>query len=180
MGLHFTKVALQLEVKIPKLSLARHAPASPEILAKELAAQIHTYASTHHLGYYPPLAYFKQQGGIDKDLLDATDHIAWLAAEIASNEVRVRLRPIFSQLEFTSVQTAAFGMPKVRFGQPNALHALAEHFSADVIRIGMNATLIQKQQDETSALRFTKGMLNQWLENRFQRMNVQNVRLVRD
>jgi len=175
MSLHFANVAMNLDIKVPYEALQRHLPASPDVVGGELAMAVHHYAKKHSLGYYPALAFFSDQGGIDRDLLNAAENIAWLASEMVCNEVRLRLRPVFSNIRFESVQTVAFTMPRVRMGQGNGLTSLAAHFTPDVIKLNMITTLLQKQENHAAAERLAKGILSRWLNNRFEKLDINSI-----
>ena len=119
MALHFNKVAVTIEIKVPHESIVRHSAASPHTVGHEIAEQVHHYAQSHKLGYYPALEYFNKQGGVDSDLINAAESISWLAAQIVCNEVKTKLRPIFAGISIESVHNKAFTMPMVRLVQAN-------------------------------------------------------------
>ena len=176
-GLHLKRVAVTLTVKLQNESLQRHLSASPYVVGETLAEQIAQYVRTTALGYYPALEYFRQQGGIDADLLDAVDNIAWLASNMVREEITIRLRPVFSKIRFESLQTIAFTLPQIRPGSSNALHRLTTHYIPDTIRVGLEATLIQKMEDGQRAEKFTEHLIHTWLDKRFESVTVHNVQV---
>ncbi len=178
MTLQFNKVAVNMEIKVPHESIERHAPASPNIVGKELAQQVHHYAQQYNLGYYPALEFFNEQGGIDSDLINAVENISWVAAEIVCNEVKTKLRPIFSSISIDSLHNRAFTLPKVRMGQINAQPQLAEHFTPDVIKLNLIATIIKKHGDSRSSEKLAESLICHWLNNRFERLAVTGVKLI--
>ena len=167
MNLNFTKIALTFNVTVPEKALTQHLAASPQVVGTELARQVIAYETRHKLGYFPALDYFQQQGGIDAELLNALEKIAWVVTSMVRNEVRIRMRPVFSKLQFENLQIQAYTMPGVRPGNPNAQTLLAQHYSATLVRISMIATLIQKIADEVAAAKMAESMTYRWLKEHF-------------
>lgn len=172
MNLNFTRVALTFNVTVPEKVLEKHIAASPQVVGAELARQVIAYETAHKLGYYPALDYFQQQGGIERELLDALDNIAWVVTSMVRNEIRIRMRPVFSKLQFENLQIQAYAMPAVRPGNPNALALLAQHYSATSVKVSLIATLIQKLADPEAAARMAEGMIYRWLKEHFSHIEV--------
>lgn len=175
MNLNFTRVALTFNVTVPGKALEQHLAASPQVVGAELARQVTDYEMTHKLGYFPALDYFQQQGGIEPELLAALENIAWVVTSMVRNEVRIRMRPVFSKLQFENLQIQAYAMPTIRPGNPNALALLAQHYSASIVKISLIATLIQKLADADAAAKMAESMTYRWLKERFTRVEVTSV-----
>lgn len=180
MALNFTRVALSLQVSVPETSLERHLAASPRIVAENLAEQVMHYERTHALGYYPAIHFFQEQGGIEPELMDALDNISWVLTSMVRNEIRLRLRPVFSQLKVESLKTIAFTMPTVRPGQQNAKANLISHFSATSVKVNLIATLLQKIVDTRAAGKMAESMCYRWLKDHFAAVEVTSVHVLGD
>ena len=113
----------------------------------------------------------------DADLLEAAESISWLVCGLVRNELRSRLRPVFSNLKFESVQSVAYTMPSVRPGNSNALHDLAQHYTPDQVRINLIASSIRRQDnDEEIAIKLAKHQICRWLKDRFKSLEITSIR----
>lgn len=178
MSLNFTRVAVSLQVSVPETALERHLAASPRIVAENLAEQVMRYERENQLGYYPAIDFFQQHGGVEPELIDALENISWVLTSMVRNEIRLRLRPVFSQLKIESLKTLAFTMPTVRPGQQNDHLKLVEHFSATSVKANMIATLLQKIVDTESAAKMTRSMCYRWLKEHFDHIDVTSVHVL--
>jgi hypothetical protein len=170
-SLTMAKVALSLRIKLPQESLERHVAASPGVIGTELAKQVQAFASKEQLGYYPPVDYLRSQEAVDTALLDALEQIAWVASNMAREEIRVRLRPVFASVRFESIHASAYTMPSVRPGQANAFSRLSEHYTPTAVKVDLLVTLIQKT--ERSGLeRLAKQLATRWLKGKFAEFEV--------
>ena len=176
-ALNLTKVALALRVKLPHEALARHVAASPEVVGTELAKQVQAFVGQEKLGYYPPVDYLRSQAAVDLALLDALEQIAWVSSNMAREEIRVRLRPVFSSVRFESIHANAYTMPSVRPGHPNAFADLAEHYTPTTVKVDLLVTMIQKSEG-TGLERLAEQMAVRWLKGRFAAFEVTSARSV--
>lgn len=172
MTLNFTRVAISLQVSVPETALERHLAATPLVVAENLADQVMLYEQAHHLGYYPAVEFFQQHGGIEPELIDALENISWVLTGMVRNEIRLRLRPMFSLLKIESLKTQAFAMPIVRPGQVNAKAELVNHFCVDTVKVSMIATMLQKIVDQNAAEKMAEGMCYRWLKDHFKTVKV--------
>ena len=172
MSLHFNRVHLTLRVTIDEAVLAQHSAASPEIVGGELAQQVMEYSREHSLGYFPALDFFRSQGGVDSELLEAAESIGWLACNLAREEVARKTRAVFSSISFQAVQSLAFTMPTVRPGQPNAFNLLSEHYSPNGVKLEMAVSLIQKRPADEGIERFSRQVVSRWLKPSFKTLEV--------
>jgi len=178
MVLNFTRVAVSLQVSVPETALERHLAASPRIVAENIAEQIMAYEREHSLGYYPAIDFFQQHGGIEPELIDALENISWVLTGLVRNEIRLRLRPVFSQLKIESLKTLAFTMPTARPGQQNDRVKLIDHFSATSVKVNLIATLLQKIVDTRAAAKMTESMCYRWLKDHFSNIEVTSVHVM--
>lgn len=180
MTLNFTRVAVSLQISVPETALERHLAASPHVVAENLAEQVMAYERKHALGYYPAIDYFQQHGGVEPDLINALENISWVLTSMVRNEIRLRLRPVFSQLKIESLKTLAFTMPTVRPGQQNDRARLIDHFSATSVKVNMVATLLQKIVDSHAAAKMAESMCYRWLQDHFHSVNVTSAHVLAD
>lgn len=178
MTLQLTQVAMMITATVPCESIERHVAADPRVIGEQLAEQVILYESKHKLGYYPALDFFLENGGLDSELLQALDSLSWVVAGMVRNEIRMRMRPVFSRLIFENIQLTAYTIPAVRPHQPNARKELAVHFTGVTVKTSLIATLIQKFINSTMAEKMAASMARRWLENRFEKLEISGVRTV--
>ena len=175
--LNLDRVAVSLQVKLSAETIEQHAAASPYIVGEELARQIAAYVQHERLGYFPALDYFRSIDEVDDDLIQAAENISWLVSGLVREELRTRLRAVFSSLKFESVQTVAYTMPAVRPGNSNALHDLAQHFTPDQVRVNFIASSIRRRaNDPKIAIKLAKHQICRWLKDRFENLEITNIR----
>jgi len=178
MALNFTRVTLSLQVSVPETALERHLAASPHVVAENLAEQVMAYEREHSLGYFPAIDFFQQHGGVEPELIEALENISWVLTSMVRNEIRLRLRPVFSQLKIESLKTLAFTMPTVRPGQQYAHRKLVDHFSASSVKVNVIATLLQKIIDTQAAAKMAESMCYRWLRDHFSAIEVTSVHVL--
>ena len=172
MSLHFTRIALTLVVQVPEESLERHLAASPSVVGTELANQILEYERQHHLAYFPAIDYFIQNDGVERELLEALQSISWVVTNMVRNELRIKLRSVFSSIKFESIQTTAYTLPSARPHDANVLDKLVRHYSATTVKVSIIATLIQKFQNPSAAEKMATSMCYRWLRPHFSHIEV--------
>jgi hypothetical protein len=175
--LKLVRVAVSLQVKLSAEVIEQHAVASPYIVGEELARQVAAYVQHERLGYYPALDYFRTIEEVDTDLLEAAESISWLVCGLVRDELRNRLRSVFSNVKFESVQTVAYTMPTARPGNSNALHDLVLHFTPDQVRVNLVASSIRRQDNNPEiALKLAKHQICRWLKDRFSSLEITSMR----
>jgi hypothetical protein len=172
MILQFTTVSLSMKLVVPEDSLERHLAASPSIVTEEIVSQVKKYEREHHLGYFPALDYYINNDAIDADLTDALQNIIWVVTNMVRNEVQIKLRPVFSNIKFESIQTLAYTLPSVRMSDQQLTEKLREHFSLTTVKITLSATLIQKISDKKQAEKIAKNLAYQWLKGSFSSVEI--------
>jgi len=172
-----TDVSISLIITVKLEDLNNHSAASADRVGKELAKQVVAYEKTNHLGYYPAIDYFQDADrGVDADLLNAADNLSWLATKLVREEVRQRLRPVFSSLRFDSMQNLLYTMPRVRPGKQLAQQKLAEHFTANKVRLELTAQIMNKNDVEKDLKRYTSHLVHRWLKEHFKNIEVTSCR----
>jgi len=178
MSLNFTSIALSLVVIVPEKSLEQHMAASPHVVTDELVSKVIQYQQQHKLGYYPALDFFIQNSAFDADLIEAVQNIAWVVTSMVRNEVKIKLRPAFSNIKFENIQPVAYTMPSVRPTDTHKLEKLSEHFSLTTVKLNLIATLIQKVVNKQAAQTFARNLAYRWLKDSFADVNVTSTAVV--
>jgi len=179
-------------IAIIKVSLTINIVISPDALVQEfgelalgmgpsLAKQVDAYARQNKIGYYPALAFFKENEGVDKQLLDSAEHTSWLICEWVQREIRRQLRETFSNVKFDHIQSVAYSMPKIRPNMPRALTRLTEHFSPDTVRLTLITSSIERSSINLSGYeKLAVHKLRRWLESTFESIEVSDAHVITD
>ena len=177
--LHLTKIHISLKVKIPHEILEKHLAASVEVVGEALTQNVVDLVNEKNTGYFPALDFFQKQGCLDEDLMDAAETIGWFSSKIAREEVQKKIRPFFSSISFKSIQTVAFTMPNVRPNQINAYQALIDHYTPNVVKLDVIATLLKKNQLE-GIENWAKQLFKRNLTDFFSNFEVTGVSVIED
>ncbi len=170
--MELVSIALSARVRLPHKSLERYLPASPAIVGEALAEAVQDYVDAHDLGYYPALDYFHTHGKVDKELLDAVEHIAWLANSLVRDEVRARLDGVFAQVQFGSLQSVVFTLPPVRPGNVGTHGALLQHFTPDTVMLDLRLGLFQRDAAREGLDALARIMVMRWLKPAFADLSI--------
>ena len=173
--LNAARVLAGLVVTVPESAIGRHSPHSVAELGGALARAVDEWVRRERLGYYPPLDFIQSRGGLDEDLVDVLEQLAWLSAGLAQQEIRSRLRPLFAGVRFKSVQTVAYGMPPVRPGQNNALRRLAGHYTPNRLRLDLEVTLFRRAAGDEQLTAYVRRVCYRHLREPFADVEVGNV-----
>ncbi len=172
-----TNVAISLIITVKPEDLDSHSSAAAEVVGKELARQIANYEKDKKLGYFPAMEFFQEtRTTVDADLLDAADSLAWLATRLVREEVRKRLRPIFSSLRFDTMQNLMYTMPKARPGKPGSTEKLIQHLTPNKVRLELTARIVNRDEVEKDLKRYTSHLVFRWLNEHFESIEVTNCR----
>ncbi len=172
-----TNVSISLLITVRLEDLDSHSAAAAAVVGEELAKQVASYEKENRLGYYPAMDYFQDsERGVDAELLNAADNLAWLATKLVREEVRKHLRPIFSSLRFDSMQNLIYTMPRARPGKQAAQQELAAHFTANKVRVELTAQIINKDDVEKDLKRYTSHLVYRWLKEHFESIEVTSCR----
>ena len=152
-------------------------------MGPNLAQQVHAYVEHNKLGYYPALDYFRQQQqGIDPHLLAAAEHVSLLVQQLIKQQLKQLLREPFSHVRVDSVQALCFALPRVRPQDPDAMAALAEHYSPYRLRLGLTLSSLEKRGTVTHQgyEKLVRHKLKRWLEADFEAIDIVDARLTQD
>lgn len=163
---------------VPESVFERHSPYMPRQLGGMLAEAVCDYVQQNDLGYYPALDYFHDKQLLRPDLLDALEQLAWLAASLTREEVRVKLRPLYSGVAFQSVQVVAYSMPQVRPNQTHALARLAEHYTPNSVKFDLMLTLLRKNAENDNLSSFIRQASFRHLEESFDLVDINTVKVL--
>ena len=177
--LHITKIHISLKIKIPHEILEKHLAASVEVVGEALTQNVVNLVNEKKIGYFPALEFLQKQGGLDEDLMDAAETIGWFAAKITREEVQKKMRAFFSSISFQSVQTEAFTMPSVRPNQINAYQALVDHYTPNVVKLDVIATLLKKDRLE-GVENWARQLFKRNLSEVFSNFEVTGVSVIED
>lgn len=171
--LHIIRVLLTAHLKVSEEVMSQHLAASPMVVGKELARQVHEYVRDRKLGYYPALEFFEAlDEGIDSDLIDTVRGIAWFVGNLVQTEINHRLRAAFSDVAIQDLRLLAFTMPQVRPSQPNALFDLSKHFTPDTIKAVMQVSNIEKRANFEGVDKLAEHKVVRWLEPHFESVEI--------
>jgi len=184
--LHVARIAITARGIIPDYAFAQTFSSSLSSLGEQLAQQVHACVQREGLGYYPPLEFFQKQnlqeqsnnGGVEPYLLDAVQEVAQWACEMGRREILSLLRPVFSSVVVDNVQSIAFTMPTVRYGQTDALAQLARHYTPNSIKFDLTLSMLQKHVVEDGLEKAASHMVLRWLGEPFQHIEVTSSRML--
>jgi len=177
-GLHPVKALLSATVVVPERMFERHSAFSPQATAERLAEQLDAYARKASLGYYPPLDYVRDHGGVDERLIAALDQLTWLGTSLVREELSSRLRPLFASVQVQSMQALAYSIPQVRPGQANAVRRLAEHLTPKRARFSLLLTLLRKSGHFEALESYIKGVSHRHLRQAFDTIDIANIKVL--
>lgn len=172
------KLVVSLTVEIPHEALENQSPASAIVIAEQLADEVMAYEREHRLGYYPALDYYVQEKSLDEDLLNALQGISWLACSMAQEEIRTRLRPVFSSIKFESVQSPVNGLPSARPSNNNVQQQLIEHYTADKVKLTFIASMIRKPEGDETTEAYAQHVMGKWLKDRFASFKINSIKKI--
>jgi hypothetical protein len=174
--MRFEKVLVSVEVKLKSEVLKQYLPCSADIIGQTLAAVADEYEKDNRTGYYPAIEFFKTQGNVAPDLIASAEQVAWLVSKLARETIQSKLRPIFSSVQFQSIQTMSFSLPKVRPNKPDAIEQLAEHYTPDKVKIELVLTMMRRdsEAEDARAEPYARKMMFRWLEAEFESIEVAN------
>lgn len=170
--LYQKKIHISLKLRVPHQVLEKHLASSAEVVGYNLTEQVVDYVNANKLGYFPALDFFQNEPGVDPDLMDAAETIGWFASKYAREEIQRKMRPFFSSISFQSVQTVAFTMPSVRSNQLNAWHDLLGHYTPDVVKLDLIASILKKNDRQDGLSNWSRQLFRRNLEDSFQDLEV--------
>lgn len=180
--MRFDKVLIIIDVQLKAQQLKKYLPCSADIIGKTLAVIADDYARDSKTGYYPAIDFFKTQSSVDPDLITSAEQLAWLVSKLARETIQEKLRPIFSSVQFQSVQTLAFSMPKIRPNNKDAIERLAEHYTPDTVKIELVLTMMRRDSEanDNRAEPYARKMIFRWLNSEFESVKVTSSTLLKN
>ena len=178
--MRFDKVLISIEVQLKAESLKQYLPCSADIIGRTLADIAVEYEQENKTGYYPAIEFFKTLDTVDPDLITSAEQVAWLVSKLARETIQSKLRPIFSSVQFQSIQTAAFALPKIRPNNPDAKQQLAKYYTPDAVKIELVLTMMRRDReaDDDRAVPYARKMMFRWLEAEFESIEVTNSKAI--
>lgn len=172
--MRFDKVLISINVQLKAEDLRQHLPRSVNVIGETLATVASDYAKENKTGYYPAIDFFKTLDYVDPDLITSAEQVAWLVSKLARETVQSTLRPIFSSVQFQSIQTLAFTLPKIRPNQSAAIEQLAKHYTPDTVKIELILSMMRRDSDtdDERAEPYARKMMFRWLQTKFESIEV--------
>ena len=174
--MRFDKILVIVDVQLKAEDLQQYLPCSANIIGQTLAEIADEYEKENKMGYYPAIDFFKTLDGVDPGLISSAEQVAWLVSKLARETIQSKLRPIFSSVQFQSVQTLAFSLPKVRPSQTDAIEQLANHYTPDSVKVELVLTMMRRDSEveDDRAEPYARKMMFRWLEAEFENIKVTN------
>ncbi len=174
--MRFDKVLVILNVRLKAEALQQYLPCSANIIGQTLASIADEYEKENKTGYYPAIDFFKTRDNVDPDLIASAEQVAWLVSKLARETIQSKLRPIFSSVQFQSIQTLAFSLPKVRPNQADAIAQLAKHYTPDSVKIELILSMMRRdsEAEDDRAEPYARKMMFRWLEAEFETVEISN------
>ena len=182
--MRFDKILVSINVRLKAEDLQKYLPCSADIIGKTLAQIAQEYEQESKTAYYPAIDFFKTQDNVDPDLITSAEQVAWLVSKLARETIQIKLRPIFSSVQFQSIQTLAFSLPKVRPLKGGAnikiMEALSRHYTPDTVKIELLLTMIRRESEahDGRAEPYARKMMFRWLESEFESVEVTGSKLM--
>lgn len=172
--MRFDKVLVILNVQLKPESLQQYLPCSANIIGQTLSSIADEYEKENKTGYYPAMDFFKTLDNVDPDLIASAEQVSWLVSKLARETIQSKLRPIFSSVQFQSIQTLAFSLPKVRPNNVDAVDQLSKHYTPDSVKIELIVTMMRRdsEAEDDRAEPYARKMMFRWLEAEFETIEV--------
>jgi len=178
--MRFEKILVIVALQLKAENLQQYLPCSVNIIGQTLAEIAVEYEQENKTGYYPAVDFFKTRDNVDPDLITSAEQVAWLVAKLARETIQTQLRPIFSSVQFQSIQTTAFALPKIRPNQPDAIKQLAKHYTPDSVKVELVVTMMRRESEaeDKRAEPYARKMMFRWLESAFKSIEVTSSKLL--
>jgi hypothetical protein len=172
--MRFDKILVIVDVKLKAEQLQQYLPCSADIIGQTLAAIATDYEKENKTGYYPAIDFFKTRDNVDPDLITSAEQVAWLVSKLARETIQLKLRPIFSSVQFQSIHTVAFSLPKVRPNRKDGMQELANHYTPDSVKVELVLTMMRRdsEAEDDRAEPYARKMMFRWLESEFETVDI--------
>jgi hypothetical protein len=171
--------ALTARLRLPPEVAQRQLGELAVSLGPRVAREVARLAHEQRLGYYPALEFFGRRNDLDTQLLTDLGSYCAVVQGYVLEEVPRQLKPVFSNVQIRNLRFIALMLPGVRPNQPDALEALARHYTPDHVRLELALGTVTK--GTTQGLeRVAAQKVCWWLRERFARVEITDARLVGD
>ncbi len=176
--MRFEKVLIIIDVQLKSDVLQQYLPCSITMIGESLAHIAIEYEKENKTAYYPAIDFFKTLNNVDPDLIASAEQVSWLVSKLARETIQSKLRPIFSSVQFQSIQTLAFSLPRVRPQKNDTFSQLARHYTPDTVKLELVLTMMRRDSDadDNRAEPYARKMIFRWLESAFESVAVKNSR----
>lgn len=171
------KAAVSVRVRVPLDYIERRLGDLAVAAGPSVATQIHAFVQRERLGYYPALEFFHDRPEIDPGAIGAVEEVGRFVCEYAKTEARNRLWPAFSHVRVTHTQLLALTLPTVRPHQADALAAITEHYTPNVVRLDLMLSSLERGERDGIEKIATQKVL-WWLREVFEAVDVTDARAV--
>lgn len=178
--MRFDKILVSINVQLKAQDLQQYLPCSADIIGQTLAQIAEEYERENQTAYFPAIDFFRTLEEVDPDLITSAEQVSWLVSKLARETIQRKLRPIFSSVQFKSIQTLAFSLPKVRPRKSNTTELLSRHYTPDTVKIELLLTMIRRDSDshDDRAEPYARKMMFRWLESEFESIEVTGSKLI--
>ena len=178
--MRFDKVLVIIDVQLKAESLQQYLPCSANVIGQTLADIADEYEKENKTGYYPAIEFFKTRDNVDPDLIASAEQVAWLVSKLVRETIQLKLRPIFSSVQFQSIQTLAFALPKVRPNKPDSIEQLARHYTPDSVKVELVLTMMRRDSEvvDDRAEPYARKMMFRWLDAEFETLTIKNSKAI--
>jgi len=176
--MRFDKVLVTIDVQLKSDRLQQYLPRSVDVIGSTLASIAVEYVEQHKTGYFPAIDFFKTLDVVDPDLIASAEQVAWLVSKLARETIQSTLTPIFSSVQFQSIQTHAFALPKIRPAQKDAEAMLAKFYTPNSVKIELIVRMMRRDSDadDARAEPYARKMMFRWLESEFESIEITSSR----
>lgn len=171
-------MVVSLTVEIPHEALESQSPVSAVVIADQITELVLAYEQQHHLGYFAAIDYYQKNDVLDDDLINALQSISWLSCSMAQEEIKTRLRPVFSSIRFEAIQSPVNSLPSVRPGDLNAQQKLIEHYTADKVKLTFTASMIRKTETSESTEAYADHVIGKWIKDSFSSYKINSIKKI--
>ena len=172
--MRFDKVLITIDVQLKREALHQYLPRSVDVIGSTLGAIAIDYVNQYKTGYFPAIDFFKTLDTVDPDLVASAEQVSWLVSKLARETIQSTLLPIFSSVQFQSIQTGAFALPRIRPSQADAEELLAKFYTPDSVKVELILTMMRRDSDveDARAEPYARKMMFRWLEAEFESIEI--------
>ncbi len=171
--------AVTVRLRVPPAIIAPGPGGATATLGDRIAQRADEIVRERALGYYPALDYLIQSNDLGAELLAELEQASGRVVDFVAREIPRRLKPVFSSVRLRHGQFSARALPAVRPGQPQALAALARHYTPDTLRLELILGAITRGAAD-GLERVASRKVVWWLRAHFAAVDIVDSRLLED